>query len=48
MATVDLRSTAQFEQIIVLDKGVVVGQKLHDELLKTCALYQELGQWSKN
>ena len=42
MATHDLRSTAQFEQIIVLDKGIVVGQGAHDELLKTCALYQEL------
>ena len=42
MATHDLRSTAHFEQIIVLDKGAVVGQGTHDELLKTCALYQEL------
>ena len=42
MATHDLRSTAKFEQIIVLEKGVVVGQGTHDELLKTCPLYQEL------
>ena len=42
MATHDLRSTAQFEQIIVLEKGVVVGQGAHDVLLKTCPLYQEL------
>ena len=42
MATHDLRSTAHFEQIIVLDKGAVVGQGTHDELLKTCPLYQEL------
>ena len=42
MATHDLRSTAQFEQIIVLERGVVVGQGAHDELLKTCTLYQEL------
>ena len=42
MATHDLRSTAQFDQLIVLEKGVVVGQGSHDELLKTCALYQEL------
>ncbi len=41
MATHDLRSTAHFEQIIVLDKGAVVGQGTHDELLKTCPLYQE-------
>ena len=42
MATHDLRSTAQFEQIIVLEKGVVVGQGAHAVLLKTCPLYQEL------
>jgi len=42
MATHDLRSTAQFEQIIVLDKGAAVGQGTHDDLLKTCPLYQEL------
>jgi ABC-type bacteriocin/lantibiotic exporter with double-glycine peptidase domain len=42
MATHDLRSTAQFEQIIVLEKGVVVGQGTHDVLLETCLLYQEL------
>ena len=42
MATHDLRSTTKFEQIIVLDKGVAVGQGTHDELLKTCPLYQEL------
>ena len=42
MATHDLRATAQFEQIIVLEKGVVVGQGTHDELSKTCELYQEL------
>ena len=42
MATHDLRSTTKFEQIIVLDKGAAVGQGTHDELLKTCPLYQEL------
>ena len=42
MATHDLRSTAEFEQIIVLEKGVVVGQGTHDVLLKTCPLYKEL------
>ena len=42
MATHDLRSTAKFEQIIVIEKGVVVGQGTHDALLKTCPLYQEL------
>ena len=47
MATHDLRSTAHFEQIIVLEKGVVVGQGTHDELLKTCELYQELWKMEK-
>ena len=42
MATHDIRSTAAFEQIIVLEKGVVVGQGTHDVLLETCPLYQEL------
>ena len=42
MATHDLRSSAQFEQIIVLEKGIVVGLGAHDELLKTSTLYQEL------
>ena len=42
MATHDLRSTTKFEQIIVLDKGAAVGQGTHDDLLKTCPLYQEL------
>ena len=42
MATHDMRLTAEFEQIIVLDKGVVVGQGTHDELLKSCSLYKDL------
>ena len=42
MATHDMRLTAEFEQIIVLDKGVVVGQGTHDELLVSCPLYKDL------
>ena len=42
MATHDMRLTAEFEQIIVLDKGVVVGQGTHDVLLESCPLYKEL------
>ena len=42
MATHDLRSTKYFEKIIVLEKGVVVGQGTHDVLLEKCPLYQEL------
>jgi ABC-type bacteriocin/lantibiotic exporter with double-glycine peptidase domain len=42
MATHDMRLTAEFEQIIVLDKGLVVGQGTHDTLLEKCALYKDL------
>ena len=42
MATHDMRLTAEFDQIIVLDKGVVVGQGTHDALLESCPLYKEL------
>ena len=42
MATHDIRSTAAFEQIVVLDKGKVVGHGTHDSLLKTSALYKRL------
>lgn len=30
------------EQIIVLDQGKIVGQGTHDELMKTCSVYQEI------
>ena len=30
------------DQILVLDDGVLVGQGTHDELLKNCAVYQEI------
>ena len=42
MATHDMRLTAEFEQIIVLDKGSVVGQGTHDALLVSCPLYKDL------
>jgi ABC-type multidrug transport system fused ATPase/permease subunit len=42
MATHDMRLTAEFEQIIVLDKGAVVGQGTHDALLGSCPLYKDL------
>jgi ATP-binding cassette subfamily B protein len=32
------------EQIIVLDKGQIVGQGTHSQLLKTCKVYQELAR----
>ena len=33
-----------FDQIIVLDDGRIVGQGTHDELLRTCPTYQEIAQ----
>jgi ATP-binding cassette subfamily B protein len=42
MATHDIRSTRNFEQIIVLEKGKVVGCGNHEVLLKNCRLYSEL------
>ena len=42
MATHDIRSTRDFEQIIVFEKGKVVGYGTHDVLLKKCKLYSEL------
>ena len=42
MATHDIRSTREFEQIIVFEKGKVVGYGTHEFLLKKCKLYGEL------
>ena len=42
MATHDIRSTREFEQIIVFEKGIVVGYGTHEFLLKKCKLYSEL------
>ena len=42
MATHDIRSTREFEQIIVFEKGKVVGYGTHEFLLKKCKLYNEL------
>ena len=30
------------DQIIVLDKGKIVGKGTHEELLKSCAIYKEI------
>ncbi len=30
------------DQIIVLDKGHIVGKGTHEELLKTCEIYKEI------
>ena len=42
MATHDIRSTREFEQIIVFEKGKVVGYGTHEFLLKKCKLNSEL------
>ena len=42
MATHDIRSTREFEQLIVFEKGKVVGYGTHEFLLKNCNLYSEL------
>ena len=36
------------EQIIVLDKGLIVGRGMHDELTKTCAEYREIAMSQLN
>ncbi|MGL5591822.1 MAG: ABC transporter ATP-binding protein [Metamycoplasmataceae bacterium] len=35
------------DQIIVLDKGIVVGQGTHDELVKNCPTYQEINEFQE-
>ena len=42
MATHDLRFTAKFDTIIVLESGVLAGQGKHHELLANCPLYKNL------
>lgn len=41
-----LRSIVGAKQILVTDRGKLVAQGKHDELLKTCTLYQRL--WAAN
>lgn len=37
-----IASIMDADQIIVLDKGKIVGKGTHDELMKTCSVYQEI------
>ena len=37
-----INTIAQADNIIVLDEGKIVGQGRHQELMKTCAVYQEI------
>ena len=47
MATHDIRSTREFEQIIVFEKGKVVGYGTHEILIEKCKLYSELWAMDK-
>jgi ATP-binding cassette subfamily B protein len=38
----DFRWLGKFDWIVVLDKGSVVGQGAHDDLMKNCPLYSEM------
>ena len=38
----DMRFIEDFNWIIVLESGSVVGQGKHEDLLETCSLYQEM------
>ena len=44
-----IASIMHADQIIVLDEGKIVGKGTHEELMKTCSVYQEiaLSQLSK-
>jgi ATP-binding cassette subfamily B protein len=42
MSTHDLRFTAGFDSIIVLESGVLAGQGTHHELLANCPIYKQL------
>lgn len=42
MASHRLADITHFDQIVVLDRGQLIGTGTHDELLRSCALYQEL------
>ncbi len=45
--THDMRFVPDYDWIIVLDKGKVIGQGKHDELLSNCPLYAELWRLEK-
>ena len=44
-----IASIMHADQIIVLDEGKIVGKGTHEQLMKTCSVYQEiaLSQLSK-
>ena len=48
MATHDIRSTREFEQIIVFEKGKVVGYGTHEFLLKNVNYIVNCGLWTEN
>ena len=42
MVTQRVSTIKEAEQIIVIDDGTIVGKGTHDELLKTCDIYNEI------
>ncbi len=48
LATHDLRYTANFDSIIVLESGRLAGQGTHLELLKNCDAYKDLWQLDRS
>ena len=47
IASNDLRFVLDFDWILVLDKGEVVGQGQHKDLMKQCPLYVQLIEMEK-
>jgi ATP-binding cassette subfamily B protein len=43
----DFRWLSQFDWIVVLENGSVVGQGEHEELMKNCPLYVEMWELEK-
>ena len=43
-----LRSVAGCDRIVVLDKGRVVGNGTHEELMKDCTLYRKMYELQQN